>query len=285
MNKIVVQNSMLALSDEKKKLLKRTFGGILTDDELDLFDYICTKTGLDPFIKQIYPIRRRNKRKDGTYEDKMMPLVGIDGLRSIAERTGNYCPGKETVFAYNADGSILSATAYVKKRTSDGTWHEISVTAFMCEYRPEYNNFWNDKPHVMLGKCAEALCIRKAFPAVTGNLYISEEIARDSKAQKKAEDTPDRPTQPEAQIIDSSPVSEGPEALVDLPPLERLAASLISEGIAIDRLEEWVKQIALTKGMQEAEVITNCLRVLPTIKKAYLKWLKSFAEKTETAVA
>lgn len=156
----------------KKDLIKRTICKGATDDELQLFIHACKHTGLDPFMKQIHAVKRKSKNGD-----VMTIQTGIDGLRLIADRSGNYAPGREPTFQYDANGKIKSATAYIKKRTADGVWHEVSATAFYSEYKPTYtNDFWENKGHIMLSKCAEALALRKAFPAEMSGLYTAEEM-------------------------------------------------------------------------------------------------------------
>lgn len=158
--------------ESKRELIKRTVCKGATDDELQLFIHVCKRTGLDPFMKQIHAVKRKSKNGD-----VMTIQTGIDGLRLTADRTGNYAPGKESTFQYDEHGKIKSATAYIKKRTLDGVWHEVSATAFYSEYKPTYtNDFWDNKGHIMLSKCAEALALRKAFPAEMSGLYTSEEM-------------------------------------------------------------------------------------------------------------
>lgn len=157
-----------------------------SDSQLALFKHACQRTGLDPFMKQIYGILRQDKNT-GT---KVLTIqTSIDGFRVIAERTGKYAPGKETVYHYNKEGQLEKATAYVKKMTPDGTWHEIAVTARMDEYKPKSNStFWEKMPEVMLGKVAEALALRRAFPQDLSGIYIKEEMAQANKADEEAED-------------------------------------------------------------------------------------------------
>ena len=165
-NEIVKKDDL----DSKKYLIKRTICKDSTDDELELFLHSCKKTGLDPLMKQIHAVKRGGV---------MTIQTGIDGLRLIADRTGRYSPGRQTSFEYGENKAVVSATAYIKKMTPDGTWHEISATAYMSEYKPSSKSpFWESKPHVMLGKCAEAIALRKAFPAEMSGVYADDEMAQ-----------------------------------------------------------------------------------------------------------
>ncbi len=164
-------------SDEKVQLLKNTVCKGATNDELQLFLHVCSRTGLDPFRNQIYAIKRNTK--DG---GRMTIQTGIDGFRLVAERTERYAPGKEPVYEYDQQGKLVSATSYIKKQTSDGTWHEVSAKAHWSEYAQVFNGkpsqFWAKMPHVMLSKCAEAIALRKAFPADFSGIYTTEEMAQ-----------------------------------------------------------------------------------------------------------
>lgn len=165
-------------SNEKLQLIKDTFCRGSTNDEFNLFVHVCKKTGLDPTLRQVYAV----KRWDSNLKRESMTIqTGIDGYRLIAERTGKYCPGKETTFQYDSNGNLVSATAYVKKLTSDGTWHEIPATAFYSEYCQKTKEgkpmaMWAKMPHIMLSKCAESVCLRKAFPGDLSGIYTKEEM-------------------------------------------------------------------------------------------------------------
>jgi phage recombination protein Bet len=163
---------------EKKELIKRTYMKGASDDELELFGHVCKKTGLDPMMKQIFAIARFDSKLN---RDVFTFQTSIDGFRVIADRTGRYAPGPESKFEYNKDGELQSATAYVKKLTSDGTWHTVSVTAFWDEYvqktkEGKVTKFWIEKGHLMLSKCAESLALRKAFPAELSQATKEEEV-------------------------------------------------------------------------------------------------------------
>lgn len=170
------KKEVIGFSEEQNELIKKQLCKNITNDELHLFAAVCKKTGLDPFMKQIYAVKRG---------DQMTIQTSIDGYRLIAERTGRYCPGREATHVYKED-RLISSTSYVKKQTKDGTWHEVSVTAYFDEYKPNYKSqFWDTKPHVMLDKCAESLALRKAFPNELSGIYTSEEMDQAANTSPK----------------------------------------------------------------------------------------------------
>lgn len=208
------------LTAEQIELLKNTICKGSTDDELNLFIYICNKTGLDPFVKQIYSIKRVSN-ENGKWVETMQPMVSIDGLRLVAERTKCYAPGREPSYCYEKPGEILSATAYVKKRSLDGTWHEVAATAFFKEYAQKtkagaYTKFWSEKPHIMLAKCAESLALRRAFPADLSGVYGEEEMGvslGELEVEEKPKDPPKIPDKRLGKGENQDPLLPSPEEM------------------------------------------------------------------------
>lgn len=169
----------IGFTREKIQLIKDTVAKNTTDDELALFLYTAHRAGLDPLAKQIYCIKRWDSKLQ---REVAQPQTSIDGYRLIADRTGDYAPGRDPTYQYDAEGKLLSATAYVKKYVR-GEWHEIAASAFWNEYvqttkEGKPTAMWGSKPHIMLGKCAESLALRRAFPAELSGLYTQDEMGQ-----------------------------------------------------------------------------------------------------------
>ena len=164
--------SSLALwTPEQTQLISTTIAPGCSGDELRLFAYACQRTGLDPFSKQIYAIKRGGK---------MTIQAGIDGLRSIAERTGQL-DGSET-FWCGDDGQWrdvwLSSKPPAAAKTiihRKGASHPFVGVARFADYNAG-QGLWTKMPAAMIAKCSEALALRKAFPADLSGVYSADEM-------------------------------------------------------------------------------------------------------------
>lgn len=133
----------------------------------------CQRTGLDPIARQIYAIERGGK---------WGIQMSIDGARLVAERSKEY--EGQTAVQWTADG-----VTWVDVWLDDSTPPAAArVGVYRARFRePLYavatfkaysagGPMWTKMPALMLGKCAEALALRKAFPQDLSGLYTSEEM-------------------------------------------------------------------------------------------------------------
>lgn len=168
----------IILDKEKTELLKRTIAKGATDDEFALFLHQSKRTGLDPFSRQIHLVKRKRWNTDKEcYEEIASIQVGIDGYRLIAERSGKYIPGG--IEYKEKDGVLISAIATVFKIYDKP--YPVTAEARLEEYCPRNKEgkpigLWTKMPYLMLGKCAESLALRKAFPQELAGLYTDDEM-------------------------------------------------------------------------------------------------------------
>jgi phage recombination protein Bet len=173
---------MIEWSDDRIELIKKTYCKGGSDLDLQLFIATCERLKLSPEARQIYAVIRQSKGVP-----TMTIQVSIDGFRLVADRTGQYegqtpvqwC-GMDGIWReiWTGKGNPVAARVGVYKRHfreplyAVAHWDEY----FQSNYDGKPTQFWARMPRLMLGKVAEALALRKAFPNELSGVYAPEEI-------------------------------------------------------------------------------------------------------------
>ena len=170
-NDLQVANQFeIVVTPEQKELVKQTVFPDATDAELQLFFFDCTRRGIHPLDKLIHPTKRNGK---------YTPITSIDLFRQRASDSGEHMGTDDAVYTSAPANPDFAASVTVYKHLR-GEKCAFTATARWSEYCPQAGSdfMWKKMPHLMLAKCAEALALRKAFPAQLHGLYTPEEMAQ-----------------------------------------------------------------------------------------------------------
>jgi phage recombination protein Bet len=197
-------------TDEQINIIKNSVAKGVSDEELDYFLEVCRSTGLNPLHRQIYAIMRKSKNKEGKWQQSMTIQTGIDGYRLLATRSRRHAGTDDAIFDTETATHPTRATVTVY-RLVGGQRCPFVATARWSEYAQTYKDsagvehlsgLWEKMPYLLLGKCAEALALRKAFPAETSGIYTHEEMdqADSVVVVEQAQQPPVTPS-PEAVVL------------------------------------------------------------------------------------
>lgn len=190
-------------STERDRLRSLMDAGDASDADLDVLAIVSERSGLDPFLKEIYLVGRKTKTggyrgEPERWETKWTVQAGIDGLRKVlfraAEAMGVDCEigqpiffgpdGAETRYWTKAMGEHPEAVEVKVRlggRTGYGvaTWDQFVQTKGVYDGKKkvaeEPNSMWKQLGPHMLAKCAKAQAIRDVCDLAAG-IYIQEEM-------------------------------------------------------------------------------------------------------------
>lgn len=187
-------------SGAQLKVIKRN-NPDLTDDEFNALTEIARETGLSLFRRQLSAIVFGKNAKDKS-KRRVAYVIGIDGYRAMADRTGSYMPGAQMPQFVMGEKSptnpagIVSCTVYVQK-FAHGSWHTFSATAHWDEFAPietewkadengdrkpsgkKLSDNWKKMPHLMIAKVAESQALRRGWPDTFAGLFTEDELERE----------------------------------------------------------------------------------------------------------
>jgi phage recombination protein Bet len=157
-------------------LASTTFRECSSMEELVTLIATVRRRGLDPLLKQVYYERFGGESSGPSLH------VAIDGLRTIAVKTGRYVGAGEPRFSDVYDMRVddrgttkpvpakCVVTVYANNGGRVGAFEGV---AFMDECYPgpsARGRMWRARPRSMLAIAAERQALRRAFPSETGGL-------------------------------------------------------------------------------------------------------------------
>lgn len=247
---------------EQLALLKNTIAAGTTDLEFDLFINVARRHGLDPFTRQIYAIPRgQGERRQLTIQ------TSIDGFRLLAQRSGklrgirgpwwcgtdgvwrevwleNAAPEAAKVEVIHAD--------YPDPVSAVARWGAFVQTT--ANGAP--NSMWSRMGDHMLAKCAEALALRRAFPAELSGIYTDDEMGQASN------DSPATIEAPREQRQEPQPPTPRAPQRAPAPPRAALPAANVpaaqqAQGEPQQRPEWWerFKAALVARGVGQAAIL------------------------------
>lgn len=174
----------ILITGEQVGIIKNTVCKDATEAEMQLYFYDCKRRGVHPLDRLIHFTKR-----GGRYA----PVTSIDFFYQRAHASEQFAGQDETVFKGQPGKDGFEATVRVYRQRPGFEKAGWSATARWAEYFPgdQMGHMWRKMPNRMLEKCAEALALRKAFPAELQGLYVKEEMdqvgVEVAPAQKPAE--------------------------------------------------------------------------------------------------
>lgn len=162
--------STKVLPEEKYQLAKNLVAKNASDAEFELLAHLANKYDLDPFLKEIWCIKRNSNDTAQIYTSR-------DGYLKIAKNSGKL----DGIESYTIDDEKGKPVKAVCKVFHKDMQYPIKAEVKFSEYYQE-TPVWKKYPSAMLIKVAEVFALKRAF-SING-LLTQEELDPDANNQR-----------------------------------------------------------------------------------------------------
>jgi phage recombination protein Bet len=221
---LAIRDGQTFWTDHQLAALRQVGVENASDGDLKVFFHQAARTGLDPFVRQIYMIGRNTQNpRTRQWETKYTIQTGIDGYRLVARRVvdsrGETIEYGDTLWCGEdrqwTDVWVSPKPPVAAKVTIFRNGMRFSAIALWREYVQttrdgQPNSMWSRMGSGQLAKCAEALALRKAFPQDLSGVYTSEEMGQ---ADNHTEATPARTSSSPASAWEDAGAVESSEPI------------------------------------------------------------------------
>lgn len=183
-----------------------------TDAEAYMFLELCKFQGLNPWLREVYPIKYGNS--------PMQVVTGKETFTKRAQKNPKYKGSKAGVVVINRNDELENRVGEIVLEGEElvGGWADVYVDGYIepisatvgfkerCQYKDgKPASKWATAPALMIRKCALVAALREAFPDDVGGLYSAEELGMEEI------ETPVTPFNPTENAVDAEFIEVDPE--------------------------------------------------------------------------
>src|SRR3989338_5779713 len=141
--------------------------------QINFFNEVCKRKKLDPFLRQIYMVERK-ELKDDVWKKSYSIQTSLDGMRAISQRNKRIKSVKRGTKKIEEE-----LYGWCEIETKDGGiyYDEVPFSEYVQKTRTEaVTHFWKQFPQTMIKKVAEESVRRMADPEDLSGLYGDTEM-------------------------------------------------------------------------------------------------------------
>lgn len=175
-NSLVKSSQYFEYTDEEIEVLRQNkiIPRSATADQTRYFLTVCKMKRLNPFLKHIYMIERKERTDKGEWISSFTIQSSLDGMRAIAQRNCKIISYKRwTIFKDNE----LYGVCEINTADRGLYYDEVPLSEYVQKKADgTVTKFWKQFEKTMIKKCAEESVLRMLAPEDLSGVYGDEEM-------------------------------------------------------------------------------------------------------------